>query len=216
MSREWYIRTDKRHVEGTFGDSNTAPERFSDTLRRNYKKYILWAVEIAVVIALFVLAFPVMFPKNTADYTVTLVTQNAVSDKGYTQLLKALTASGVDRNGDGEVQIEVRKLVIASAEEGLRNPALEQLITTLKTDEYSLLAMEPAVYSRYVKAYTAEGASLFEPLPFATAENLWEQPKTAQLPALLWGVRALPQAGDTAKQTQKAHLLLLQNLANTQ
>lgn len=213
MSRDWYIRTDKRNIQDTFGDIEVTSLTFGEKWRKNYKKYILWMIEIAVLIALIVVALPVMFPKDTSDYTVTLLTASPLSEKAQNALCDALQANGEDRNGDGEVQVQVRALAVNTVEEGMRNPALEQLITTLKTDEYTLLAMEPEMYTRYVKAYTADGVSLFEPLDAASAayENLWQQRKTDLLPTLLWGVRVLPDATGDAKADQGAHLALLKN-----
>lgn len=205
MSRDWYIRTDKRQIQNTFGDIDATPLTPKEKWQKNYKKYILWMVEALVAVALLVIAFPVMFPRDTADYTVTLVTQTAVGETAQDALSAALAAHGTDRNGDGEVQVKVRALTIAAAEDGARNVALEQLITSFKTDEYTLFAMEPAMYARYIAAYAAEDASLFEPLSIAET-GLWEQPKTEQLPALLWGVRTLPEAN----AAQQAHLQLLQ------
>lgn len=215
MSREWYIKTDKRHVDRTFGDIDTTPMSFSERLRSNYKKYILWTVELAVLVALVVLAFPLMFPKNTADYTVTLVTASPVSEKGLNALKTTFRPHAVDRNGDGNVEIAVRQLVVNTAEEGLRDPGLEQLIATLNTDEYTLLAMEPAVYKRYIKAYTAENASLFEAVTEDTAGTLHEQ-SIEEMPTLLLGVRALPKAGKDAAENQQAHLQMFRSLVNAQ
>ncbi len=208
MSREWYIRTDKRNIQDTFGDIDTTEPTFKEKWRRNYKKYILWMVEAAVVIALLIVAVPVMFPKDTADYTLTLVTQTTLSEPTQQALCDALKAHGVDQNSDGEIQITVRTLTVGAAEAGQRDLPLEQLITSFKTDEYVLFAIEPSVYTRYVQAYTADGVSLFEPLGdgiSSTYENLWNSEKTASLPSLLWGVRTLPEATDP----QQAHLQLL-------
>lgn len=210
MSREWYIRTDKRHIQDTFGDIDTTLPTFGDKWRENYKKYILWMVEAAVVLALLILAFPVMFPKNTADYTLTLVTESAVSDTAKQALCDALKAHGDDQNGDGKVQIEVRDLVVGAAEEGQRDLPLEQLITSFRTDEYTLFAMQPTVYTRYIQAYAADNTALFVPLQDSiptTVDNLWESEKTADMPSLFWGIRALPASTDA----QKAHLQLLEN-----
>ncbi len=208
LSRDWYIRTDKRNIQQTFGDIDTTPLSLKEKWRQNYKKYILWMVEAAVVLALIVLAFPVMFPKDTADYTVTLVTEAAVDEEAQNVLAAALEKHGTDRNGDGKVQVQVRALVVAATEDGQRNVALEQLVTSFKTEQYTLFAMEPAVYSRYVDAYAADGVSLFADIPWETGtyNNLWQQTESDTLPALLWGVRTLSEK--TADQ--QAHLRLLE------
>ncbi len=204
MSREWYIRTDTRHIQDTFGDIDATPLTLAEKWRQNRKKIITGTLGAILGILLFVFSFPVLFPKNTADYTVTVATQNLLSAKAQTALSDALAACGEDRNGDGKMEIEVRALAVGLAEEGKRNVPLEQLILTFQTDAYTLLAMEPSVYERYVKAYTDEDAVLFAPL--GADDNLFVQAETEDCPALLWGVRALPAENDNAA----AHLALLE------
>ncbi len=204
MSKEWYIRTDKRHIQDTFGDIDATPLTLAEKWRLNRKKIIAGTLGAILGILLFIFAYPVLFPKDTADYTVTVATQNVLSAKAQTALQDALAVCGEDRNGDGKVEIAVRALAVGLAEDGERNIPLEQLILTFQNDAYTLLAMEPSVYERYVGAYTAEDAVLFVPL--GSDDNLFVQAKTDECPALLWGARALPVENDNAV----AHLALLQ------
>ncbi len=208
MSREWYIRTDTRHIQDTFGDIDTTPLTLAEKWRQNRKKIIIGTLGAMLGILLFVFTFPFLFPKNTADYTVTIATQTTLSAKAQTALQEALSACGEDRNGDGKVEIVVRALAVGLAEDGERNIPLEQLIITFQNDAYTLLAMESSVYERYVLAYTAEDAVLFAPL--SSGETLFAQDKTADCPALLWGVRALPVENENAT----AHLALLKQYIN--
>ena len=140
VSREWYIKTDTRNIDNTFGDIDTTPLSFPERLKKHYKRYILWTIELAVLVALIVLAFPTMVPKDTADYTLTLVTATPVSEQSVAALQAAFKPHALDRNEDGNVEIRVRDLVVNTAEEGVRDPGLEQLMATLHTDEYTPLA----------------------------------------------------------------------------
>lgn len=196
MSTEWYARTDKRRIQDTFGDIDTTPLTFAQWCKRHFKAIVTAAVAIAVLVAMFIVAFPVMFPKDTADYTVTLVTANGWSAAQKQVLTDRLEWLGEDRNGDGAVKVTVRELAVENALDGERNIPLEQLMTTLTHERYTLLAMEMPTYERYVKSYTADGTDLFEPLAAATVDNLWQSPATDLAPTLLWGVQAVEKPTD--------------------
>lgn len=214
MSREWYIRTDKRHIQNTFGEIDATPLTPKEKWQKYKGKYILWGVEILVVITVLALALPPLFRKNPPDYTVTVVTGQPVLAADHIPAL--LTPYAVDRDGDGEVEIAVRELVVGNTEKNERNPDLELLLASFYTDQYTLFAMEPACYEQYVAAYTQEGASLFETLNVSTVADgngsLLATDKTENLPAFWWGVRALPDAKNEAKENAKAHQTLLESL----
>lgn len=212
MSREWYIRTDKRHIQNTFTDIDTTPLTAKEKWQKNKAKYILWCVEILVVLALLIAALPPLLRKNPPDYTVTVVTANPIAAEDHITAL--LTPYATDRDGDGEIEIAVRELAVEYTADGNRNSALEVLIASFYTDEYTLFAMEPACYEQYVAAYTEEGTSLFETLNVATVVDgnggLAESEKTENLPTLWWGVRVLPDAKDAQAENAAAHKTLLE------
>ncbi len=216
MSREWYIRTDKRNIQSSFGDIDVTPLTPKEKWQKNKGKYILWCIEILVVVALLVVALPPLFKKNTPDYTVTVVTENPIPSAAEEHIPPLLTPYAVDRDGDGEVEIAVRALAVGDVAAGERNPALETLIASFYTDEYTLFAMQPACYQKFVAAYTEEGTSLFEKLNVAIVTDgsgtLLATEKSEQLPALWWGVRAVPDAKGAAKENAAAHKALLEAL----
>lgn len=209
MSREWYIRTDKRHIQNTFGDIDTTPLTPKEKWQKYKGKYILWGVEILVVIALLIFALPPLFRKNPPDYTVTVVVKNPVAADDHIPAL--LTPYAIDRDGDGEIEIAVRELAVGDVTDGARNPALEALIASFYTDQYTLFAMEPACYEQYVAAYTEEGYSLFQTLNVSAVADgigsLAVTEKSETLPAFWWGVRALPDDTEDAA----AHKTLLES-----
>lgn len=216
MSREWYIRTDKRHIQNTFGDIDTTPLTPKEKWQKYKGKYIFWGIEILVVIALLVVAVPPLFRKNPPDYTVTVVTKNPVNAEEHIAAL--LKPYAIDRDGDGETEIAVRELAVELTADGFsRNPALEALLLSFYTDQYTLFAMEPACYEQYVAAYAEEDVSLFETLNAAAVVNgngsLLETDKNTHLPTLWWGVRALPAAKDDAQTDAAAHKALLEAFA---
>lgn len=216
MSREWYIRTDKRHIQNSFGDIDTTPLTPKEKWQKNKGKYILWAIEILAVAAILVFALPPLFRKNPPDYTVTVVTENPIPTAAEEHIPALLSPYALDRDGDGEVEIAVRTLAVGDTDKGERNPALEALITSFYTDEYVLFAMEPDCCQKFVAAYTQEGTSLFEKLDVAAAIDggcLLATEKSEHLPAFWWGVRALPEAKDAAKENAIAHKTLLEALA---
>ena len=218
MSREWYIRTDKRHIQDTFDDIDTTPLTPQEKWQKNKGKYILWGIEALIVVALLIFAVPPLLRKNPPDYTVTVVTQDPIPTAAEKHVPSLLAPHAVDRDGDGEVEIAVRTLTIGDTEEGARNPSLELLIASFYTDEFTLFAMTPEVYKAYVAAYTQEGASLFDTLHTTTVADsngtLFATEKNEHLPAFWWGVRALPNAKDDAKQNANAHKTLLESFAN--
>ncbi len=217
MSREWYIRTDTRHIQNSFGEIDTTPLTPKEKWQKNKGKYILWAVELLAVAAILVFALPPLFRKNPPDYTVTVVTQNPIPTAAEEHIPALLSPHALDRDGDGEVEIAVRALAVGDTAAGARNPALETLIASFYTDEYTLFAMEPACYNKFVAAYTEEGTSLFEKLTVAAVTDgsgtLLATDKTEHLPALWWGVRALPEGKEAAKENAVAHKALLEKLA---
>ncbi len=216
MSREWYIRTDKRNIQSSFGDIDVTPLTPKEKWQKNKGKYILWAVELVAVIAVLVFALPPLFRKNPPDYTVTVVTQNPIPTAAEQHIPPLLLPYAVDRDGDKEVEIAVRALAVGDVAAGERNPALETLIASFYTDEYTLFAMEPDCYQKFVAAYTEEGSSLFEKIDVSATTDgsgtLLATEKSEQLPALWWGVRALPNAKDAAKENAAAHKALLEAL----
>ncbi len=217
MSREWYIRTDKRKIQNTFGDIDVTPLTPKEKWQKNKGKYILWGVEILVIAALLAVTLPALFRKNTPDYTVTVVTASPIPTAAQTHIPALLKPYAVDRDGDGEVEIAVRTLAVGDTAAGERNPSLEVLIASFYTDEFTLFAMEPACYTRYIAAYTKEGTSLFCTLEAAAATDgsghLLATEKSEHLPAFWWGVRALPAADEDAKANAAAHKTLLEQFA---
>ncbi len=217
MSREWYIRTDKRHIQNTFGDIDTTPLTPKEKWQKNKGKYLLWAFETVAVMAILIFALPPLFRKNPPDYTVTVVTKNPIPTAAEEHIPALLLPYAVDRDGDGETEIAVRTLAIGDVATGERNAALEALIASFYTDEYTLFAMEPACYTQFIAAYTEEGVSLFEKINATTTTDgsgtLLATDKTAHLPTFWWGVRALPDAKDNAKTNAAAHKALLEELA---
>lgn len=214
MSREWYIRTDKRNIQSTFGNIDTRELTAKEKWQKNKGKYILWAIEIVVVIALLVLVLPGLFRKNAPDYTVTVVTQNPIPLAAETHIPALLRPYAVDRDGDGEVEIEIRTIAVGETNEGAHNPALETLISSFYNDAYTFFVMEPDVYDRYVAAYTEEDTSLFSPIKAEVATDgsgtLLPTEKTEDLPAFYWGVRLLPEAKGEALENLNAHKTLLE------
>lgn len=219
MSREWYIRTDKRHIQSTFGDIDTRPLTPKEKWQKNKGKYILWGVEILVVIALLAVTLPALFRNNTPDYTVTVVTVDPIPTAAETHIPALLKPHAVDRDGDGEIEIEIRTLAVGKNNAGGRNPALETLISSFYTEEYTFFVMEPTCYTQYVAAYTQDGTSLFSPVAGGVATDgsgtLLSTEKTENLPAFYWGVRLLPNAKGDALDSLNAHKTLLEAFAKT-
>lgn len=214
MSRNWYIQTDQRNIQKTFDDIDVTPLSFREKWQKHRKKYILWAIEAAAVIGLLVLGLPGMLPRNTTDYTVTLVTETAIGESGQQALASALAAVGEDLDGNGKVEVTVRALAVGDA---LDNAPEQRhvLFSSFFTREYTLFAMEKSCYERYVAAYEAQDRPLFVPLPDTAGAlmaegTLWPADRlSSDLPkSLLFGVRALAEE-DTLQQ---AHLALLQAL----
>lgn len=215
MSRDWYIRTDKRHVEETFGEIDTTPLTLRERWKQRRKTYIFWMVEGLFVLVMLAILLPYLLKQNTPDYTLTLVTEYPLTAEAEASVTDALKPFAVDRNGDGQVEITVRALVPEQYASG-RNSALEQFVSSFAADKYTFFIMQPECYERYLKTYTDEGVSLFEPIPGGTEDDLLAFEKTEQLPALLYGVRALPQARGKALENQQAHLELLYKFAQAQ
>jgi len=217
MSREWYIRTDKRHIQSTFEDIDTRPLTPKEKWQKNKGKYILWGIEVLVVIALLVFALPPLFRKNPPDYTVTVVTVDPIPTAAETHIPALLKPHAADRDGDGEIEIEIRALAVGENNAGGRNPALETLISSFYTEEYTFFVMEPACYTQYVAAYTGDGSSLFSPVVGGVAADgsgtLFSTEKTENLPAFYWGVRLLPNAKGDALANLDAHQALLNAFA---
>ena len=214
MSREWYIRTDTRNVEETFDEIDTAPRGWRERWKEHRKKYIFWMVEGLLVVVMLAILLPYLLRQDTPDYTLTLVTESPLTEEAEGVLTDALAVYGEDRDGDGKVEIAVRPLVPEQHATG-RNSALEQFITSFTRDDYTFFAMQPDCYTRYLQNYVADGVSLFEAIPNGsdTYENLLTTDKTDKTPALLYGVRALPQARGKALEDQQAHLELLRKFA---
>ncbi len=216
MSREWYIRTDKRRVQDTFDDMDVSLPTFKEKWQMHRKKYILWIVEIAVLVGLFCLAVPYLFARDTADYTVTVVTTGYLTEEAQSAMIAALQTGGEDRNEDGKVEVALRTLVIPENEQqDTRNVDLDKFILSFSNAEYTLFAMQPELYEQHIQSLAAQDVSLFEPLSLA-ADGLWEQPKTEQLPTLVWGVRALPDAKQKDADSAAAHLTLLEAYISAQ
>ncbi len=210
MSRNWYIKTDQRNIQDSFDAIDTTPLSFREKWKKNYKKYILWTVELAVVIGLLMLVLPGLLRKNPPDYTVTLVTGHTAPYAGTQWLSEALSSVGEDRDGDGEVEVKVR--AVATGEDQA-DPVTQRniLLSSFVTSEYTLFAMEPSCYQQYIEAHQAEENCLFVPLldsaSLTAGGTLWEYaPGTQSLPdTLLFGVRALSEEN----ADQQAHIGLL-------
>ncbi len=214
MSRNWYIQTDRRNVQQSFGEIDTTPLSFREKWRKNHKKYILWAVEAVVLLAVLALALPGLFRQEKPDYTVTLVTSSTAPYAGQEWLSNALTAVGEDRDGDGKVEVSVRTIATGEDQTDPQTQR-DRLISSFVTSRYTLFAMEPACYERYVQAYETEPNCLFVKLdapdfPLTAGDTLWEwNPGVSSLPETLWvGVRVLPEQD----ADQQAHILLLERL----
>ena len=143
MSREWYIKTDTRHVQDTFGDIDTTVPTAKEKWKRHYKKYILWIIEGIVAFLIILIPTVELLKPAEYDYTLTLVTALPLSSERQKALTDALCAVGEDVDGDGKVNISLRALTVS---EELKNATLqrEMLLTSFLNDDYRLFVMEPA------------------------------------------------------------------------
>lgn len=192
MSREWYIRTDKRHIEKTAYTPSPSPSK-QEVFRKNRGKYVAYAIFGVFAVLCLIFAFPVLFEKDNPDYTVTLVTAAPASETLVAELEQTVKANGKDLNGDGEVSVAIRQISTNN------DPAI--LINTFQTGEYSFLVMERPSYERFVAPYTAEGVDLFQ-------HQLTEKPLSDTV--FLWGVRSMPEKASAAQKQaaeQNARLL---------
>ncbi len=214
MSRDWYIQTDKRNVQDTFDEIDCTPLSFREKWQKYHKKYILWGIEAVAVILLLLAALPPLLRQDPPDYTVTILAENTIPEAGRQFLSERLSSLGEDRDGDGKVEVSVRAIAVGDAQSNA-NDQRHILLSSFLTPEYTLFAMEPGSYDRYVRAYAAEPTGMFVKLT-APAEQLTEEgtlfvmrPGTESLPETLWvGVRILSEE-DAA---QAAHTQLLQAL----
>ena len=212
MSREWYIRTDKRPPEP---EIVVKPLSAKEKWRQNRKKYLFWIAEALVLIAVLAIALPSLLTKESFDYTVTLVTMRPTAEAARQELTAALAACGEDRDGDGRVTVEVRDLILGDEIEDA-NTQRERFITSFYSERYTLFAMESACYDRYLAPYIAADTPLFEPLPQPATGILsldgtrWQTPD-----GFLFGVRKTPNADEKEQETQAAHLRLLQAYMQT-
>ena len=74
MSKEWYIKTDARRIQDTFGDIDTSVPTAKEKWKRHYKKYILWIVEGIVALLILLVPTVTLLRPEKYDYTLTLVT----------------------------------------------------------------------------------------------------------------------------------------------
>ena len=155
MSREWYIKTDTRHVQDTFGDIDTTLPTAKEKWKRHYKKYLLWILEGIVALLILIIPTVELLKPEKYDYTLTLVTALPVSDERQKALCDALCAVGEDTDGDGAVRMEVRCLAV---DENLKDATLkrEMLLTSFLNDGYRLFAMEPACYETLVAPHVSD------------------------------------------------------------
>ncbi len=194
MSREWYIRTDKRHMEDT-KTPVTPPLTPKEKWQKYKSAYIIYGVAVVFAVAMLIFALPHWFTPAATDYTLSIVTVSPLAEETLQSLQETAEKVGVDRDGDGVVTIEIREIVTSI------DPS--PVITSFQTGEYSLFAMEKSCYERYVKVYQAEGAELFSVL----------EEKTFDDAPYLWGLRALPDnASEKDNQNANAHLQLLKEI----
>lgn len=207
MSREWYIRTDKRQPEP---EIVIKPLSAKERWQKNRKKYLLLLIEAVALIAILAIALPAILKKESFDYTVTLVTTRPTAEAVREELAAALAACGEDLDGDGEVTVEVRDLILGTENDDATTER-ERFITSFYSERYTLFAMESACYERYLAPYTAADISLFEPLPQPATGALSPDGTRWQTPdGLLFGVRKIPNATRQEQETQAAHLRLLE------
>lgn len=153
MSREWYIRTDKRKLD--------TPAPVADIPPQNRIKTV--AIVLAVVALTAILLYttvPLLFPKDTADYKVTLVTLQTADTQTVQNIQSLFAAAADDRNQDGEIAVDVRALAVG---DGTANPTLQRelLISSFVSDDYFLFVMERQAYVRYVHPYLADEQNTF-------------------------------------------------------
>ncbi len=213
MSRDWYIKTDTRNIQETFADMDAKPLTFKEKWQQNKKKYILWAVEIAALLGVMIAILPSLLVHNAPDYTLTLVTDTGISDETERSLKSALTALAKDRDEDGEIEVEIRQLVLnEDVKDGKRHSAAEQLTVSFCTPQYTFFAMQPSCYQRHIGGYAEE--ELFRPIhtdrPLNDSGTLLMTEANAKAPTLLWGVRALEAGEEKWETAAKDHLALLE------
>ncbi len=155
MSREWYIKTDTRHVQDTFGDIDTTVPTAKEKWKRHYKKYILWIIEGIVAFLIILIPTVELLKPAEYDYTLTLVTALPLSSERQKALTDALCAVGEDVDGDGRVNLSLRALTVS---EELKNATLqrEMLLTSFLNDDYRLFVMEPACYEELVAPHVSD------------------------------------------------------------
>lgn len=155
MSKEWYIKTDTRRIQDTFGDIDTSVPNAKEKWKRHYKKYILWIVEGIVALLILLVPTVTLLRPEKYDYTLTLVTALPLSAEKEQTLTDAFCAVGEDVDGDGKVNLRLRSLTVS---EELRDATLqrEMLITSFLNDDYRLFIMQPACYEELVAPHVSD------------------------------------------------------------
>lgn len=213
MSRDWYIKTDTRNIQETFADMDAKPLTFKEKWQKHKKKYILWAVEIAALVGVMIAILPSLLVHNAPDYTLTLVTDTGFSGETEQSLKAALTALAKDRDEDGEIEVEIRQLVLnEDVKDGKRHSAAEQLTVSFCTPQYTFFAIQPSCYQRHIGGYAEE--ELFRPIhtdrPLNGSGTMLLTEATDKTPPLLWCVRDLADVDEQWETAAQDHLALLE------
>lgn len=194
MSREWYIRTDKRHMEDTKVPV-TAPLTPKEKWQKYKGKYIVYGVAVVFAAMMLIFALPQWFTPTDTDYTLSVVTAAPLSEEALQSLRETAEKLGQDRDGDGAITVQIREIMTDI------DPT--PVITSFQTGEYSFFVMEQPCYERYVKIYQADGMELF---------TFLEEQKINGM-TYIWGIRALPKnASEKHVQSAKDHLALMQEI----
>lgn len=130
----------------------------------HYKWHTIGAVAVLVVLAVLI---GQMVTRDPSDYTLVLVTEEAVPQAVLDRLAAELEAAGADLDGDGKIEVAIDSLTMSGdTQTGMVGPM--KLQAHLASADVMLFAFEPSMYEQYIKAHEDEDFQFFARLDVET------------------------------------------------